>query len=541
MRSDGRWTPDAAPATAVRAESTRELLGLLSLTAWAVVAVAGCSVLVISAGRARGRRVEVQVRRAVGAGRRTLLGAFAGEGAVLALCTASAGVALGSLGASRAAGSWPGATASWHAVSLPVVATIAIVTVLGALFPLGYSWTRRVAEIPPAPPSLTLASVQLAVALTALVAGSLLQDRAGQMLGAVGSPAGAADGRWYRVDLGRLEPETRGRAYANLLSDLKADRQVGVASVSTPGALVGLGTVDYLETDCGNCAVGLIFLKWRVLRATYHSASADTFYARGFPIAEGRTFTLADSTGGKRVAIVNRYLAARYFEGGRALGRTVWLGGRVSGAGYEVVGVVDDGRPAGFGGGNLPREAVYLSTLQHPPAVADLLVRPAGAGVASAGAGPIARTLGRLPDSIPEPAYLAREAAPVRWFGRWFRLQGAAALLLAMAGVLGLMRLWVEALRPELAIRRAVGARRRAIAGFVLARASVTGIRGVAIAVVFFGPFLWGELARLAPGTPALPIPLVARFGLLLTVAALLGALAPAAIASRRPPAADLG
>jgi ABC-type antimicrobial peptide transport system permease subunit len=131
--------------------------------------------------------------------------------------------------------------------------------------------------------------------------------------------------------------------------------------------------------------------------------------------------------------------------------------------------------------------------------------------------------------------------APVSWFARWFRLQGFAALVLATAGVLGLMRLWVEALRPELAIRRAVGARRLTIAAFVLARASFTGIRGVAVAVLFFGPFLWGELARLDPGTPTLPIPLVARYGALLAAAAILGALAPAVVASRRPPAADLG
>jgi hypothetical protein len=535
------WTPEVATPTALRSDATRELLGLLSLTAWAVVAVAGCSILVLSAGRARARRIEVPLRRAVGATRRQLLGAFAGEGAILALCAVSAGVALGSVGASRAAGSWPGATASWHPISVGVVATIAIVIVLGALFPIGYSWARRVAEIPPAPPSLVLASIQLAVALTVLVASSLLQNRAARMVGAAGVPAAAGDGSWYRVDLARLEPHARSRAYAGLLSDLTADRGVGLASISSPGALVGIGTVDFLETDCGNCLVGGIYLQWRVLRATYHSASADTFYARGVPIADGRNFTVQDTVGAKRVAIVNRYLAARYFEGGRALGRTVWLGGRVSGAGYEVVGVVDDGRPSGFGGGLLPREAVYLSSLQHPPAVADLLVRPAGAAPATAGAGPVARALGGLPDSLPERAYLAREAAPVSWFARWFRLQGWAALMLATAGLLGLMRLWVEALRPELALRRAVGARRRRIAGFVLARASVTGIRGIAIAVLFFGPFLWGELARLAPGAPTLPIPLVARFGVLLAGAALLGAGLPAMIASRRPPAADLG
>src|SRR5258707_7287337 len=41
------WTPDVVTPTVVRAEASHELQRLLSLTAWAVIAVAGCSMLVI--------------------------------------------------------------------------------------------------------------------------------------------------------------------------------------------------------------------------------------------------------------------------------------------------------------------------------------------------------------------------------------------------------------------------------------------------------------------------------------------------------------
>lgn len=52
------------------------------------------------------------------------------------------------------------------------------------------------------------------------------------------------------------------------------------------------------------------------------------------------------------------------------------------------------------------------------------------------------------------------------------------------------MRLWVTSLLGELGLRRALGARRRQIVGFMLFRAAGVGVGGVAIGL-WSGPAVW--------------------------------------------------
>jgi hypothetical protein len=476
------------------------------------------------------------VRRAVGARRSDLTGAALLEGATLALVAAAIGTAVGLAGARWAASTWPGAAIVPRTIVIGVIALIGGLILLGAMFPLFGARSRRVSEVAPAPPPLIGIGVLLASGLAVLVAGGLVNERAGALLGQRGSGA-AGEGTLYQVALDST-PAERARVYRTLLSELENLPGVEVASLHSPGALAGLGTVDLVRTDC-SCAVGGIFLRWRLTTASYHFASADTFYARGVRVAEGRGFTAADSVGSAPVAVINRYLAGRYFQSGQALGRDIWLGGGLSGAKYQVIGVVDDGRPAALGGGAAPREAVYLSVLQHPGTGAELLVRPASAGAVAGAA--LERALGRRLAGEPEAAARRREIAPLEWFARWFGIEGALVLGLATVGVFGMMRLWIRAVRSELAVKRAVGARRRHVVGYALARAAGAGLQGVAIAVLFVAPALWSELGRILPGLREAPIDLVARSAVILVGAALLGALLPALAAARRPPAADLG
>jgi putative ABC transport system permease protein len=271
-----------------------------------------------------------------------------------------------------------------------------------------------------------------------------------------------------------------------------------------------------------------VYLPVRSLRASHYVASADTFRAGGLRIVAGRAFTADDRADAPRVAVVNRHLAGRYFEHGQAVGRHLWLGGRIGGKRYRVVGVVDDAVPRGLGVGLAPREAVYLPILQHPRSAAELLVRPAGAGAAAVrrAVTTVAGVTLTVPES--EAAIRARESAPLRWFARWLAVEGWAVLALAVAGVFGMMRLWVEALRPELAIRRAVGASRRRVLGYVLLRAGAAGLQGTVIAVLFLAPLLWSAVAAAFPGTRTMPLDLIGAHAAVLVAAALAGAIGPA-------------
>ena len=100
-----------------------------------------------------------------------------------------------------------------------------------------------------------------------------------------------------------------------------------------------------------------------------------------------------------------------------------------------------------------------------------------------------------------------------------------------------LFRSWVAALMPELAMRRAVGARRRDVIIHVLSRAAIVAAAGVALGLVL-NDLTSGPLAALVPGVPDIDVATDSRLALVLVTAALVGALLPAWRASRRNPAA---
>jgi putative ABC transport system permease protein len=113
---------------------------------------------------------------------------------------------------------------------------------------------------------------------------------------------------------------------------------------------------------------------------------------------------------------------------------------------------------------------------------------------------------------------------------------GAVVLAIAVLGTFAVMQLWVTALAPELALRRAVGARRRQIFGYVLVRAAGVGIIGVGLGMLL-SELTSDPLAALIGGLPLWEVALVPRPAVLLLIATLAGALIPAWRAARADPA----
>lgn len=240
--------------------------------------------------------------------------------------------------------------------------------------------------------------------------------------------------------------------------------------------------------------------------------------------------------------MISGSLARRHFQGGDALGRQILLK-LAKPEWYTIVGVVEDQEPRGFGGEVQPRSAIYLSVLQHPPTAVDLLVRPATGGFSAPAVYRAIAKHGRIadpPSTVGESAVVAREAGPLIWFGRWFSLLGWAMLLITTASTFVLMRLWVRSLRPELGLRRAVGARRRHLLRYILIRATGTALAGVAVAI-WFGPALWDSLPEMVAGLPAWDVALLVPRALVLVGIALAGALLPAIRASRDTPTGLIG
>ena len=499
------------------------LLGLAAL----VLAVGGLTIFVLSLVRARRRAPEVAIRRAVGASRRVILGSTLVEVLGFGAAGVALGIASGSTLAALAVGQWPGTLDdSPGALAGLCLAGALLVLILGALLPLLFAPPRRVGEAFDRPLGLGIPILQLAMCLVVLSTGALL---VGSAPAAMPATRGAApDAQVLELSADRLSAEARAERYASLL-DTAASAPGGLVSLASSGTLVGLGLVDIVTTDCGYCWSGGIAVPWHREFATYHLVSADTFEAVGARLLEGRLIEPGDRWQAPRIAVVNRRLAREHFQDGRAIGRDIFLGYGTAER-YRVVGVVDDGPAVGFGAALQPPYTVYLSVLQNPPTVVDFL--SSGGRARDLAPGLAGLTLGA---ARPVSSLAAREQAPYRWFARWVYLQGWAALAIATVGTFVVMRLWVLSHLAELGVRRAVGAGRRHVIGFVLLRA--LGAAGVAALLgLWFAQSVWGIVGATIEEASEWHAAMFLEPAALLTAVALAGALFPAWQAARRPP-----
>lgn len=527
----------------LRAAATADLFQLLLLVAAGVLCVAALSLLAVAFARGRSRISELAVRRAVGASRRLILAAALLEGGVIAAAALVWGGTGGAGGAHAAINAWPGSFQSGRATpAVVVLSVVATLVLLGVLLPLTSMRPRRplVARSGRAL-ELVVPALQLGCSLTVLAASALLADQAARLRGRI--PAGAAAGEVFEITLAAQDSSRVAARYADLLQRVGALPGVMAASLTSPAAALGLGQNDGVVTDCGQCAWGGIYVPFHSLYATQYLVSADTFRTLGLRVLAGRAIGNEDDATAPLVAVVSESLAAAHFQDQRAVGRRMQVG-HAPARWYTVVGVVADQLPAAFGGGFQPRDAVYLSVLQHPIPAVDLLVRAgAGSGAIHAVSRQLRLALGGSAarvTRVSEARLLSDEAAPIRWFGRLFGLEGWVMLAVATLGTFVVLRLWVTSLRHEFGIRRAVGARRGHLYRFVCSRALGIAAAGVVMGC-WGGLLLWGTLASFVPGLPAWDTRVAERFGLLLGLAAVAGALLPAWEAAHAAPARLVG
>jgi hypothetical protein len=523
------WNPDARPPVAGQLAALTQLFRLLMGTAAAAVAAAALTMLTLSAARASERAPELAVRRSVGASRRGVLASAFLEAGLVAAAVLVLGGAAGGVAARLAARGWPGLLSPGGPTMIPLsLSLVCAALVLAGILPLVFARRTRLTQVEAQPLPLLVPAIQLGISLTVLTAGVLVARHASRMLNSAALER--RDGEVYQVAVPSASPSEQASHFEALLQKLSSDSQHAVISLSSPGTIAGLGTVAGITTDCGLCSFGGLMVPWHQVLATHEMVSADTFRALGVKMVAGRSIGSEDRWDAPRVAVVNRALAARHFQHGEAIGRQLMVGLKRS-EWYTVVGIVDDPPPAGFGAALQPEYTVYLSVLQHPVPQIDLLVRdsvnPGGAGAV---ASVIQDELGVPSGSIAsqkESELLAAEARPLRWFGRWFGGEGWIALIIALTGTYALMRLWVRSLHGELGLRRAVGARRRSVIGYVVVRAVLVSLVGAGTGM-WFGPTLWNMLSGLLPGLPVWDWKLVLQFTALLTVATVVGALEPA-------------
>ena len=527
---------------------------------------AGLAVLVLAAGllhlalellsRVTEHDPEWALRGAVGATRRRVRSDLGREGLVVAGAGVALGLLLGWAGGALLRGAAPpglalegGAGAGAAAPGVPAVAGVVLVGALVAgaarLFvpraDLFRRPARRLAELadpatggigdttvlagPGGLEGWLLSAAQVAVAIVVGVGALLLARSAPRAEEAAGAYPYAHDTLVLRVTLG---PDAdRAAAWSAVRERLRGLPGVEDAAVASPGAFLGLGTVDGVAAECPGCSIPRPPVYFG--RARHMAVGPGFFRLLGHPIRGG-------DLPPEGVAVDGAFDLKLLH--GSPLGRTVWLAGSTAfgGPGQKVAAVTDLPAPIGLGAGGEPVPRVYLSAATHPPAVGDVAVRlsrgtlggvpgaedrsrperDTATAIAAAAPGSRVRTLGTL-------AGLLRESLePARWLGRMIAALALVGLLLAFGSVVRTLHARVRARRAEFGLRRAVGARRREILRLVFDDARTLILAGGA------GGFMLGAgidhgLPLLAGGLQPLP------FGLLAVIAfavALLGAAA---------------
>lgn len=548
-------------ATELREAAFSRMKGLLLALSAVATGVALVTALTLEVARGSRARTPIAIRAALGASPGTLRRNLLRSRVRLLLVRGAAGGAVAALALALAlvlawpeGSTTPDAAARWMAVAL--VVGFASAGVAAALLPLRYGREPLTgvlaagrAQDDPFEGGLrrVLAVLQVALALGVLVGGvgalrtvasSGPDVPAADVVANAGAPAEAAPAATMLATVALDEgtpPGARARAHNQLLERARDLPTLVSESIATPGAWSGVGRTGYVMTECGNCIVGLMLLPMRGEVAQQHVVSSGFFGQAGLQVLAGRTFTARDVAGAPLVAVVSRSFAARNFEDGDPLGRRIRLQRSGREVWLDVVGVVDEPTGTALGRPEGRAPAVYLPVFQHPPDRVVLAVTAPGATAVDVEA--IVRAAGLdVEGSETLAERRQRERAPLAWVARIAAGIGLVALLAALAGARATARTEVEARRRSLGIRAALGADRRRLLTWVLGRSFRAAALGVLLALPL-AVGVGGVLRTLASGLPLLDLVTFGTLAVLLTGAALAGALGPARDAAATDPA----
>ena len=273
-----------------------------------------------------------------------------------------------------------------------------------------------------------------------------------------------------------------------------------------------------------------------VPQADFRFVSSGYFETMGIQLVAGRAFTDRDVSNTPPVIMVNKRMADENWPGVDPVGQrlqTVFNGWRW----YEVIGVVDDTRYYGLDADARPEMYVVNQQVSFGPMT--VVAKTAGA------TGPLVAALRRaILDVDPQqPAHsvfaaeeiVAATIAAERFYATLLVAFGTVAMLLAAAGVYGVLSYWVSQRTQEIGIRLALGANRSSVTRLVVGNGMAVAAVGIAIGLagaVATTRLLSNMLFGVGAGDPLT----LAGVSLVLGGAALLACYIPARRAGRVDP-----
>ncbi len=538
------------------------LLALLALSA--LLLLAGCANLAnLVVGRAESRRGDIALRAALGAGRAGAAGPFFREAVLLAVAGGALGLLLAQAGVSALLAAYPGGVPriaeieiSGPVLVFALLATAATAVVFGAAPVTGLATAGREAQL--------LGTLQ---AGGKRVTGGRRRLRNGLVVFEVGLSAAllmaclllvrslfavqATDPGFDPDHLATYQTYLPETAYPAAPEQLAFLERLRAEAASVPGVeavtyMSGLPPRRRLNANDtalegvpegeGHPAHNMDY--WQFAGPGY-------FEAMGIPLLSGRGFTASDDGGATPVAVVNRTAAELFWPGQDPIGRRLSPGQEVPW--FTIIGVAGDVKQGGLE--SETGTEVYFHYPQTAEAVGfaprtvNVVVKSSLPAPALAPA--IREVTHRLDPSLPVDSFrpmtevIRASVAGPRFLALLAGVFAVLAVLLAAAGVYGVISALVTERTPELGVRMAFGAARPDVLGLVFRHGMRLALPGLAlglIAAFAASRFLASILFGVAPGDPS---SYLVAFGVILGVAAV-ACLLPAVRATRIQPTAAL-
>ena len=471
------WRDESLPSQpagyAINAVGSRSqvygVFGLIGALMLLILSVACSNLGSLLLARGLARRREFAIRTAVGAGRGRLLGQLLTEQLVLALLGSAAGLMVGyavlrSLLARTEALLWLDPTPDWRVIVFAVGLGIASAIVFG----LPPAWQVARQRHRATFVRQMLIGVQVAASCMLLIVAGLLIRALDHALSA---PQGFDYQHVISIDPGfRDDPVAGARAYLDALQRRLGDLP-GVESISIAS-----------NPPLGN--------RWTVMRADIAGRAVDVhinnvdpafFRTMTIPIVRGRSLMRGEA----RAIVVSDSLARLQWPGEDPIGKSFTIGKHAS----TVVGVSGSARLVSPENSDAV-EAYQLAADDVLPSVV-LLVKTS---VPPERVVPSVRSLARSidPKGFPQIEVMKeafeRKVQPSRYAALAVSALGAAALLLASVGVVGLVMYAVSQRSKEIGIRMALGATSAGVLSSVLGRFArpvvgglIAGVGGAAL------------------------------------------------------------
>jgi predicted permease len=256
--------------------------------------------------------------------------------------------------------------------------------------------------------------------------------------------------------------------------------------------------------------------------ADYVSVTPKYFAVMGIPLLRGRLFITDDSISSPRVALISESFARRYFRNENPVGKKITFGFPPDvNITREIVGVVGNVRDVGLT--QEPGPMMYVPFSQAPFWGGVLVVK--STLPASAVAGAIRQMVASIDKNLPVtdietmPSVLDASVAQPRFRTWLLSAFGVVALLLAAAGIYGVVSYSVASRTREFGVRASLGASPGSIAKLVLKEGIALAAAGLAAglcAAVVLGRFFRSELYGVGAYDP---ITFVVSVAVLLAVA----------------------